>query len=139
MEDKHTPRYYELLRSRKKLPVYEYLDAIESKLTRHQVIVVEGETGSGKTTQIPQFLVHCGFAHAQDAQQARQRRCVACTQPRRVAATSVARRVAQEMDVALGQQVGYSIRFEDMTSPQTLLKFMADGLLLPTRSCRTIQ
>ena len=125
----HSPRYYELLRSRKKLPVYEYLDAIESKLKQHQVIVVEGETGSGKTTQIPQFLVHCGFARGQQGSGDR-RRCVACTQPRRVAATSVAQRVAQEMDVELGQQVGYSIRFEDMTSPQTLLKFMTDGLLL---------
>ena len=124
----HTPRYYELLRGRKNLPVYEYLDAIESKLQHHQVIVVEGETGSGKTTQIPQFLVHCGFAHGHGA--VRRRRCVACTQPRRVAATSVAQRVAEEMDVELGQQVGYSIRFEDMTSPQTLLKFMTDGLLL---------
>ena len=57
----HTPRYYELLRGRKNLPVYEYLDAIESKLQHHQVIVVEGETGSGKTTQIPQFLVGPGL------------------------------------------------------------------------------
>ena len=60
MEDKHTPRYYELLRSRKKLPVYKYLAAIESKLTRHRVIVVEGETGSGKTTQYRNFWYIAG-------------------------------------------------------------------------------
>jgi HrpA-like RNA helicase len=62
-----------------------------------------GETGSGKTTQIPQFLIEAGFAN--------NRKAIACTQPRRVAAMSVAARVAEEMDVELGEEVGYSIRF----------------------------
>jgi len=79
-----------------------------------QVVVVEGETGSGKTTQIPQFLVDAGYTKGGS--------CVACTQPRRVAAMSIAKRVAEEMDVSLGEQVGYTIRFEDLSGPSTILK-----------------
>ena len=82
-----------------------------------------GETGSGKTTQIPQFVLYDDLPHLQNKQ-------VACTQPRRVAAMSVAKRVADEMDVVLGQEVGYNIRFEDCTSPKTILKYMTDGMLL---------
>ena len=73
-----------------------------------------GETGSGKTTQIPQFMVEGGYTKGG--------KLVGCTQPRRVAAMSVAARVAQEMDVVLGEEVGYNIRFEDMTSQKTFLK-----------------
>ena len=91
-------------------------------MKNNQTVVVEGETGSGKTTQIPQFLVK-DYAR-------RGSKCVACTQPRRVAAMSIAQRVADEMDVQLGEEVGYSIRFEDTTGPNTLLKFMTDGMLL---------
>lgn len=76
------------------------------------MVVVEGETGSGKTTQIPQFLVECGYAKPGV-------NCVGCTQPRRVAATSIAGRVAEEMDVTLGGIVGYTIRFEDVSSDET--------------------
>ncbi|KOB65298.1 ATP-dependent RNA helicase, partial [Operophtera brumata] len=93
-------------------------------LNQHQCVVLVGETGSGKTTQIPQWSVE--FA----ATTAGKSTGVACTQPRRVAAMSVAQRVAEEMDVALGQQVGYSIRFEDCSGPQTVLKYMTDGMLL---------
>lgn len=75
-------------------------------------MVVEGETGSGKTTQIPQFLVEVGYATPRES-------CVGCTQPRRVAATSIASRVAEEMDVSLGGTVGYTIRFEDVSSDET--------------------
>ena len=83
-----------------------------------------GETGSGKTTQIPQFVCFSDLPQFQN-------KLVACTQPRRVAAMSVAKRVADEMDVPLGKQVGYSIRFEDMTDPgTTFLKYMTDGMLL---------
>ncbi|KAF8635093.1 hypothetical protein AX15_000533 [Amanita polypyramis BW_CC] len=83
-----------------------------------------GETGSGKTTQIPQFVAYSDLPHTRG-------KLVACTQPRRVAAMSVAKRVADEMDVQLGRQVGYSIRFEDMTEPgTTFLKYMTDGMLL---------
>ena len=88
-----------------------------------QILVFVGETGSGKTTQIPQFVLFDDLPQT-------QRKMVACTQPRRVAAMSVAQRVAAEMDVKLGEEVGYSIRFEDMTSQKTLLKYMTDGMLL---------
>lgn len=85
-------------------------------------MVLVGETGSGKTTQIPQFCVeYC---------QKEGKLGVACTQPRRVAAMSVAARVAEEMGVKLGDEVGYSIRFESCTSSKTVLKYLTDGMLL---------
>lgn len=90
---------------------------------KSQILVFVGETGSGKTTQIPQFVLFDDLPHFQN-------KMVACTQPRRVAAMSVAQRVAEEMDVSLGEEVGYSIRFEDKTSPKTILKYMTDGMLL---------
>ncbi|KAL5638957.1 hypothetical protein ACGC1H_003356 [Rhizoctonia solani] len=94
------------------------------KFNENQIVVMIGETGSGKTTQIPQFVAYTDIPHARG-------KLIACTQPRRVAAMSVAKRVAEEMDVALGKQVGYSIRFEDMTEPgTTFLKYMTDGMLL---------
>ncbi|RVE41464.1 hypothetical protein evm_013888 [Chilo suppressalis] len=120
----HSQRYHELLRRRLGLPVWEYKNDFMRLLNTHQCVVLVGETGSGKTTQIPQWSVE--FA----AVTAGKSKGVACTQPRRVAAMSVAQRVAEEMDVALGQQVGYSIRFEDCSGPQTVLKYMTDGMLL---------
>ena len=113
---------HDILRGRKELPVYGFLERLLDAVKNNQTVVVEGETGSGKTTQIPQFLVK-DYAR-------RGSKCVACTQPRRVAAMSIAQRVADEMDVQLGEEVGYSIRFEDTTGPNTLLKFMTDGMLL---------
>ena len=86
-------------------------------------MVFVGETGSGKTTQIPQFVLLDDLPQTQN-------KLVACTQPRRVAAMSVAQRVATELDVNIGEEVGYNIRFEDMTSPKTVLKYMTDGMLL---------
>ena len=80
-----------------------------------------GETGSGKTTQLPQYLHEIGYTKLGR---------VACTQPRRVAAMSVAARVAQEMETKLGNEVGYSIRFEECTSDKTIIKYMTDGMLL---------
>jgi pre-mRNA-splicing factor ATP-dependent RNA helicase DHX15/PRP43 len=76
-----------------------------------------------KKNRIPQFLAYDELPHLKG-------KMIACTQPRRVAAMSVAQRVADEMDVKLGEQVGYSIRFEDNTSPSTFLKYMTDGMLL---------
>jgi pre-mRNA-splicing factor ATP-dependent RNA helicase DHX15/PRP43 len=90
---------------------------------KSQILVFVGETGSGKTTQIPQFVLFDDLPHL-------QRKMVACTQPRRVAAMSVAQRVANEMDVTLGEEVGYSIRFENVTSRKTILNYMTDGMLL---------
>jgi len=97
----------------------EFLDKYHST----QILVFVGETGSGKTTQIPQYVVF-------DELPQQTGKLIACTQPRRVAAMSVAQRVADEMDVNLGEEVGYSIRFEDMTGPKTMLKYMTDGMLL---------
>lgn len=80
------------------------------------------ETGSGKTTQLPQYLHEAGYTAGGMK--------VGCTQPRRVAAMSVAARVAEEMGTKVGYEVGYSIRFEDATSDKTVLKYMTDGMLL---------
>lgn len=118
-------KYYEILRKRLQLPVWEYKQGFMASLEKHQVTVLVGETGSGKTTQIPQWCVE----YCRTLTNAR-RKNVACTQPRRVAAMSVAARVAEEMDVQLGQEVGYSIRFEDCSSPKTVLKYLTDGMLL---------
>ncbi|KAL5981951.1 Pre-mRNA-splicing factor ATP-dependent RNA helicase DEAH1 [Asimina triloba] len=143
---------------RKTLPIYPYREELLQAVNDHQVLVVVGETGSGKTTQIPQYLHEAGYT---------KRGKIGCTQPRRVAAMSVAARVSQEMGVKLGHeacicclqififffllsqlpyipenvskmiqgvsfhlQVGYSIRFEDCTSEKTILKYMTDGMLL---------
>lgn len=89
-------------------------------LEHHPILIVQGQTGSGKTTQLPQYCLEAGWA--QDG------RVIACTQPRRVAATSVAARVAQEVGSVLGDEVGYTIRFEDMSSPsRTRIKYLTDG------------
>lgn len=110
------------------LPVWDYKEAFHTTITKHQVTVLVGETGSGKTTQIPQCCVD--WVRAQGPSIGNKKRGVACTQPRRVAAMSVAARVADEMDVQLGQEVGYSIRFEDCSSSRTILKYLTDGMLL---------
>ncbi|WWD17844.1 hypothetical protein CI109_102288 [Kwoniella shandongensis] len=107
---------------RDSLPIFEFRDELLAAIAEHQVLVVVAETGSGKTTQLPQYLYEAGYC--------KNGMKVGCTQPRRVAAMSVAARVAEEMGVRLGQEVGYSIRFEDMTSDKTALKYMTDGMLL---------
>lgn len=109
-----TPRYFELLKKRNQLPVWEYKDKFMELIHKHQIIVLVGETGSGKTTQIPQWCVEYAKLVGKKG--------VSCTQPRRVAAMSVAQRVSEEMDVCLGQEVGYSIRFEDCSCSKTILK-----------------
>lgn len=109
-----TPKYHELFRKRITLPVFEYKNDFMRLLHDRQCIVLVGETGSGKTTQIPQWCVEYATSIGMKG--------VCCTQPRRVAAMSVAQRVSEEMDVALGQEVGYSIRFEDCSSARTILK-----------------
>ena len=108
--------------TRKSLPIYTFRDDLLKAIGEYQVLIIVGETGSGKTTQIPQYLHEAGYT--KDGLK------VGCTQPRRVAAMSVAARVAEEMGVKVGNEVGYSIRFEDATSDKTILKYMTDGMLL---------
>ncbi|KAJ8601279.1 hypothetical protein CTAYLR_007750 [Chrysophaeum taylorii] len=110
-----------LAETRKRLPVFAYRTEFLEAVADNQVLVVIGETGSGKTTQLPQYLHEVGYSKLG---------AIGCTQPRRVAAMSVAARVSKEMDVVLGREVGYSIRFEDCTSKDTILKYMTDGMLL---------
>jgi pre-mRNA-splicing factor ATP-dependent RNA helicase DHX16 len=110
-----------ILVGRKKLPVFPYREEFLAAVKDHQILVLVGETGSGKTTQIPQYLHEIGYSELGK---------IGCTQPRRVAAMSVAARVAQEMNVRLGHEVGYSIRFENCTSKSTVIQYMTDGMLL---------
>src|SRR5580693_6654937 len=103
------------------LPITARVRDIAAAVDAHPVVVVAGETGSGKTTQLPKICLAMGRgleAH------------IGVTQPRRIAATSVAARVAKELDVELGREVGYQIRFANRTSPATYVKFMTDGILL---------
>ncbi|PVF96219.1 putative PRP2-RNA-dependent ATPase of DEAH box family [Serendipita vermifera] len=108
--------------TRKSLPIYAYREDLLKAVAEHQVLVVVAETGSGKTTQLPQYLLEAGYCDGGMK--------VGCTQPRRVAAMSVAARVAEEVGTRLGDKVGYSIRFEDCTSDKTVVKYMTDGMLL---------
>ncbi len=103
------------------LPITACREAIERAIRRHRVVVVSGETGSGKTTQIPKFCLEAG--RGRDG-------WIACTQPRRIAATSVAHRIAEEFGEPLGRSVGYKIRFHDRTPPAAYIKVMTDGILL---------
>jgi ATP-dependent RNA helicase DHR2 len=114
-----------LLESRKKLPIWARQQDIKKALQENDVLVLSGETGSGKSTQLPQFLLESKWCT----------KCIAVTQPRRVAAISLARRVAEEMGTPLGNsspasKVGYSVRFDDSTSPSTRIKYLTEGMLL---------
>jgi len=103
------------------LPVAERRDEILSLIQQHQVVVIAGETGSGKTTQIPKICLEAGrgvFGR------------IGCTQPRRLAARSVAERIAEELGSKLGELVGYQVRFHDQVHENSLLKVMTDGILL---------
>ncbi|OII73937.1 PRP16p pre-mRNA splicing family SFII helicase [Cryptosporidium ubiquitum] len=111
----------QILKTRQNLPVYKVRDSLLKLIGEHMVVVVVGETGSGKTTQLTQYLHEYGYS---------RRGIIGCTQPRRVAAVSVAQRVADEMNVDLGEEVGYTIRFEDFTSKSTVIKYMTDGVLM---------
>lgn len=119
----HTQQYFGILKTRRDLPVHKQRQEFLDMYHKTQILVFVGETGSGKTTQIPQYVLYDELPHQTG-------KLIACTQPRRVAAMSVAQRVANELDVNLGEEVGYSIRFENRTGPKTLLKYMTDGQLL---------
>ena len=110
-----------ILEQRHGLPIYKLRDNLVQAVKENQILIVIGETGSGKTTQITQYLAEEGFC---------VRGKIGCTQPRRVAAMSVAKRVSEEFGCRLGQEVGYTIRFEDVTSQDTVIKYMTDGMLL---------
>ncbi|MCJ1435586.1 DEAH-box ATP-dependent RNA helicase prp22 [Xylographa pallens] len=105
---------------RESLPVFKFRKTFLDAVGANQLLIVVGDTGSGKTTQLTQYLAESGFANLG---------MIGCTQPRRVAAMSVAKRVAEEVGCKLGQEVGYTIRFEDCTSPETRIKYMTDGML----------
>ncbi|GLC45966.1 hypothetical protein PLESTB_001624100 [Pleodorina starrii] len=109
---------------RESLPIYKLKQQLIEAVRDNQVLVVIGETGSGKTTQMTQYLAEAGYTAGGK---------IGCTQPRRVAAMSVAKRVAEEFGCRLGEEVGYAIRFEDCTGPETVIKYMTDGMLL--REC----
>lgn len=104
------------------LPIARHRQNLLYLIETYPITIVVGQTGSGKTTQLPQFLEQAGWCE--------EGKVVAVTQPRRVAATTVAARVAEEMNCKLGEEVGYSIRFEDLSSAKTRIKFLTDGLLL---------
>ncbi|MGY0560145.1 ATP-dependent RNA helicase HrpA [Luteimonas sp. A277] len=103
------------------LPIAAEAERIVELIRDHQVVVVAGETGSGKTTQLPKLCLAAGRGAAG---------MIGCTQPRRIAARAVARRVAEELDVPLGEEVGFQVRFNDRVSDRTAIKFMTDGILL---------
>ncbi|MEY5011030.1 MAG: ATP-dependent helicase HrpA, partial [Verrucomicrobiota bacterium] len=105
----------------KDLPITLRREEILAALRSHPVVIIAGETGSGKTTQIPKLCLEAGLA--------RNGR-IGCTQPRRVAALSISRRVAEELGVPWGREVGCKMRFQDHTARQTVVKFMTDGILL---------
>lgn len=126
-EESEQPAIVSMTEAKKTLPVFEHRNKLMDAIKENQVLIIVGETGSGKTTQLPQYLVEDGYTQYGKFQ-------IAVTQPRRVAATSVAARVAEEMNVKLGEEVGYSIRFDDKTNPKkTVLKYVTDGMLL--REC----
>ncbi|CAD6445878.1 0e162fcf-56b9-4100-9d9b-4cd5c328a9cd-CDS [Sclerotinia trifoliorum] len=110
-----------LREQREYLPAFAVREDLLRVIRDNQVVICVGETGSGKTTQLTQFLYEEGYGNTG---------LIGCTQPRRVAAMSVAKRVSEEMECKLGGTVGYAIRFEDCTSKETVIKYMTDGVLL---------
>lgn len=110
------------------LPVTEHRERIVEAIRRHPVVIVSGETGSGKTTQLPKFALEAG--RGQPDPKTGRGGLVGHTQPRRIAASSVATRIAEELGTPLGTDVGYKIRFNEKTSPGTRIKLMTDGILL---------
>ncbi len=103
------------------LPITNHVENIKEVLQQHQAVIVCGTTGSGKTTQLPKIALAIGQGRAGR---------IGCTQPRRLAATAMARRVASELHVQCGREVGYQVRFDNRTSAATVIKFMTDGILL---------
>src|SRR5580765_6370491 len=103
------------------LPITARKDEIVAAIRANQVVIIAGETGSGKTTQIPKMCLEAGLGIEAK---------IGCTQPRRIAALSISRRIAEELNVAWGREVCCKIRFDDRSSPHTYIKLMTDGILL---------
>ncbi len=103
------------------LPITAKIPQIRAAMKEHQVVIVCGATGSGKTTQLPKAALLEGFG---------RKGRIGCTQPRRIAASALASRLAAETDCSCGQEIGYQVRFDDQTSDRTVIKFMTDGILL---------
>jgi ATP-dependent helicase HrpA len=103
------------------LPIFSKKDEIIDSIKRHQVLIIAGDTGSGKSTQIPKMCLEAGQGIAGK---------IGCTQPRRIAATTIGRRIAEELGEEIGKSVGYKIRFTDRTKPDAYIKVMTDGILL---------
>ncbi|KAF7244556.1 Pre-mRNA-splicing factor ATP-dependent RNA helicase PRP16 [Varanus komodoensis] len=110
-----------IVEQRQYLPIFAVQQELLTVIRDNSIVIVVGETGSGKTTQLTQYLHEDSYTDYG---------MIGCTQPRRVAAMSVAKRVSEEMGVSLGEEVGYAIRFEDCTSENTVIKYMTDGILL---------
>ena len=115
----YSQKYYKILKQRKKLPAYKAREKFMELIKRNNVVVIEGETGSGKTTQIPQFLLDLNLPGV-----------IGVTQPRRIAAISVAKRVSDETDTEIGNEIGYSVRFNECSSELTRMKYLTDGMLI---------
>lgn len=119
----HNPRHkhVQLAAQRHSLPITRIKMNLLYALEKYRSLVLVGETGSGKSTQLTQFLHEAGWTRTS---------CVVCTQPRRVAAIAIATRVAEEMGVVLGREVGYAMRFDCKVSSDTVIKYITDGTLL---------
>jgi ATP-dependent RNA helicase DDX35 len=119
----HRNQHMSISEQRSTLPIANYRDNILYALEKFQTVVITAETGSGKSTQIPQYLHEAGWTQGS--------KCIVCTQPRRIAATTVASRVATEFGCALGNEVGYAVRFDaQCDNEKTVIKYCTDGLLL---------
>jgi len=103
------------------LPIEQYRELIEATVLENDVTIIVGETGSGKTTQVPRYIYEMGFA---------EDKCIGVTEPRRIAAISSAEFVASQIGCNIGEEVGFQVRFDNSTSDGTKIKFMTDGILL---------